>query len=359
MKFSDQIKHSNTDEWFTLDSSVWLIVPYLRTNGYQKILCPFDKEDSAFVQVLEDCGFEVKHSHIDEGSDFFDFDDFEEFDAVVSNPPFSKRQKILEKLFEVGIPFALIMNFNGLFDAKNRWELFRRNRFELLVPQGRMKFKNDEGIGNSPNFQSIYVCSQMLENQIEFADGSLYIPPRRTDTRVDTLMAMGATKEEAVQILELAEWNLDTAAAVWTLRNVDWADFGRVVRNAVDCLVEAIQFAVAHLPELLEASYQNMRITGYEVDEDKLSAVYITDETRGIEQKKYIEDRPHGEWIIRRNRRGKHIYSVCSRCNVAHLDTDFPNFCDNCGADMRQRVLDQDTDGAGKDGNVKEGEADA
>lgn len=259
MNFSEQIKHSNTDEWFTLESSVWLIVPYLRANGYQKILCPFDKEDSAFVKVLEDCGFEVTHNHIDEGSDFFDFEDFEKFDAVVSNPPFSKRQKILEKLFEVGIPFALIMNFNGLFDSKSRWELFRRNRFELLVPQGRMKFKNDEGIGNSPNFQSIYVCSQMLENQIEFAE---YIPPRRTETKVDTLMAMGATEEEAVQILESAEWNLDTAA-VWTLRNVDWADFGRVVAEAVNCLVEAIQNMAAQLPELLE-TYQAQKTEGGE-----------------------------------------------------------------------------------------------
>jgi hypothetical protein len=252
MNFSDQIKHSNTDEWFTRESSVGLIVPYLRVNGYKKILCPFDKDDSAFVQVLRMCGFEVTHRHIDDGADFFDTDDFEEFDAVVSNPPFSKRQKILEKLFEVGIPFALIMNFNGLFDSKRRWELFRNNKFELLVPEGRMKFKNGEGVGNSPNFQSIYVCSQMLKNQIEFAEYD-YTTPKSTETKVDTLMAMGATEEEAVQILESAEWDLDTAATVWTLRNVDWADFGRAVRDAVDCLVEAIQSAVAHLPELLES----------------------------------------------------------------------------------------------------------
>lgn len=49
------------------------------------------------------------------------------------------------------------------------------------------------------------------------------------------------------------------------------------------------------------------------------------------------EQRPHGEWIIRRDKRGKHIYSVCSRCNVAHLDTDFPNFCPNCGSDNRPK----------------------
>ena len=45
--------------------------------------------------------------------------------------------------------------------------------------------------------------------------------------------------------------------------------------------------------------------------------------------------RPHGEWIIRRDKQGAHIYSVCSKCNVPHLDTDFPNFCENCGSDNR------------------------
>ena len=96
--------------------------------------------------------------------------DFSKYDAVVSNPPFSKRQAILEKLFKADIPFALIMNFNGLFDSKSRWELFKKHDFELLVPLGRMHFFNKEGIGNNPNFQSIYVCKDMLPKQICFVE---------------------------------------------------------------------------------------------------------------------------------------------------------------------------------------------
>jgi len=49
------------------------------------------------------------------------------------------------------------------------------------------------------------------------------------------------------------------------------------------------------------------------------------------------QNRPHGEWIIRRNKQGAHIYSVCSKCNVPYLDTDFPNFCPNCGSDNRKK----------------------
>ena len=168
MDFSQQIKKSNTDEWYTNRDSVEMIIPYLRDNGYHKILCPFDKEKSNFVKVLREHGFDVTYSHIDTGTDFFEIDNLTDFDAVVSNPPFSKRQQILETLFRYDVPFAMIMNFNGLFDSKSRWQLFKDNKVELLVPCGRMHFFNDDCKSNSPNFQSIYVCNKMLPDQITF-----------------------------------------------------------------------------------------------------------------------------------------------------------------------------------------------
>lgn len=168
MNFSQQIKKSNTDEWFTPKEAVKMIVPYLRERGYQKILCPFDLKESEFVKVLTAEGFNVTYGHIKTGQDFFERNDLHEYDAIVSNPPFSKRQKILEKLFESGAPFAMILDFNGLFDSKARWELFRDNPFELLIPLGRLHFFNEDCTGKHPNFQSIFVCRGMSNKTIEF-----------------------------------------------------------------------------------------------------------------------------------------------------------------------------------------------
>lgn len=144
--------------------------PLYFRGGYKTILCPFDKAESNFVKVFADNGLTVTHSHIDDGIDFFDIDNLQQYDAIVSNPPFSKRQAVFEKLFQSGVPFAMITNMNGLFDCKSRWKLFNDNEFELLIPQGRMKFFNDTGVKNSPNFQSIYVCSKMLPKQIVFTE---------------------------------------------------------------------------------------------------------------------------------------------------------------------------------------------
>lgn len=169
--FSQAIKKSNTDEWYTPKENVEIIVPYLHKRGYKKILCPFDTSESEFVKVLNEEGFEVSYSHIKTGTDFFEISNLNDYDAIVSNPPFSKRQGILERLFESGVPFAMILNFNGLFDSKKRWELFKNNKFELIVPLGRIHFFNEECEGNSPNFQSVYVCKGMADKQIDFYKG--------------------------------------------------------------------------------------------------------------------------------------------------------------------------------------------
>lgn len=169
--FSNQIKTSKGDEYYTPRYAVEVIVPYLKARNFKRILCPFDLPQSNFVTVLKEHGFEVQHSHIAEGVDFFELEK-PNVDCIVSNPPFSKRNDLFHRLFEWNIPFAMITNSNGLFDRHSRWELFKNNTFELLIPKGRMGFYTsyDSTETNSPNFQSIYVCSQVLPESICFTD---------------------------------------------------------------------------------------------------------------------------------------------------------------------------------------------
>ncbi|MDK7294405.1 hypothetical protein QP487_13390, partial [Streptococcus pasteurianus] len=63
--------------------------------------------------------------------------------------------RFLKKMYDFGLPFALIMNQDGIFDSKSRFELFKNNNFELLIPKGRMRFFDETmEIKNNPNFQS-------------------------------------------------------------------------------------------------------------------------------------------------------------------------------------------------------------
>lgn len=52
MSFSQQIKTSKSDEYYTPRYAVEIILPYLEK--FEHIWCPFDKENSEFVKMLQE-----------------------------------------------------------------------------------------------------------------------------------------------------------------------------------------------------------------------------------------------------------------------------------------------------------------
>ena len=76
------------------------------------IWTPFDCEWSAFYQRLKENGFKVVRSSLQEGQDFFDFEP-DEWDIIVSNPPFSLKDKVLERLYSFNKPFAILLPLNS------------------------------------------------------------------------------------------------------------------------------------------------------------------------------------------------------------------------------------------------------
>lgn len=159
-------KPSKSDEWATPPEAVEPLVPFIDKN--KVVWCPFDTEDSNYVKVLRNHGISVVFSHISQGKDFFEYEP-KTYDYIISNPPFSNRQKILKRLYELGKPFAMLMNNNGLFDNSARYKLFQENGVQLLVIHGRTAFTNlVTGQTGTPAFQSLYVCHNFLPNDIVF-----------------------------------------------------------------------------------------------------------------------------------------------------------------------------------------------
>ena len=95
------------DENYTPFYAVEPLIKYLSSTPIT-IWCPFDKEWSAYVVRLKEAGHKVIHSHIDNGQDFFTYHPSEPYDMIISNPPFSKKDKILERVYTLDKPFALL-----------------------------------------------------------------------------------------------------------------------------------------------------------------------------------------------------------------------------------------------------------
>ena len=163
-----QNKINKSDEFFTLEYAIKPLLKYIPSDKI--IWCPFDKEESNYVKVFKQNGFNVISGHIEDGKDFFEYEP-EHYDYIISNPPYSLRQNILDRLFMLGKPFAMLINISGLFDSKKRFSLFRNNQFEMMVFNKRIDYiKPLQKIKSSPPFASVYICSKLLPCQIVFKE---------------------------------------------------------------------------------------------------------------------------------------------------------------------------------------------
>lgn len=111
------------DECYTPDYAVRPLLKYLEQFKGKTIWCPFDTEESEYVKILTAEGHKVIYSHKDSGDNFYDFGDglfaqeMPEFDLIVSNPPFHNKAMLVEKIIQMGKPFALLLPLTWLNDS--------------------------------------------------------------------------------------------------------------------------------------------------------------------------------------------------------------------------------------------------
>lgn len=167
----DIVAGSKNDEFYTPKYAITPILKYIKPNS--TIWCPFDTEESLFVKVFRENGHEVICSHIGNGEDFFEIDYSDKCDYIISNPPYSLKGKVINRLFNLNKPFAMLVGVVGLFESKQRFEMFRDNDFEIMYFNKRISYfknYNDEKPNLNPPFSSVYVCHNMLPKQICFEE---------------------------------------------------------------------------------------------------------------------------------------------------------------------------------------------
>jgi hypothetical protein len=153
----------NNDECYTPDYGVKPILEYIPEGA--TVWCPFDKENSEFVRLISKQN-KVIHSHLDSGQDFLQYSPDEDWDMIVSNPPFSNKRKFFGRALCFNKPFALIMTNTWLNDSAPK-QLFKDKDLQLLMFTERMEFYQGNGkVADKITFSSSYYCWNFLPKQI-------------------------------------------------------------------------------------------------------------------------------------------------------------------------------------------------
>lgn len=146
---------------------LYAVDPILKYIPKDKIIwCPFDEEWSAFYRRLKEEGYNVVRSSLKDGQDFFTYEP-NKWDVIVSNPPFSSKDKVLERLYSFKKPFAILLPLNSL-QGKTRFKFFTQG-IQLLSFDSRISFHKPDSmdivIKGSP-FATAYFCKDLLPRDL-------------------------------------------------------------------------------------------------------------------------------------------------------------------------------------------------
>lgn len=169
-------REEKDDELYTPEFAVLPVLEFLKKGS--TIWCPFDDESSNFVKILKSCGYNVIFTHKNKGENFLKVEkeynniykigskliNLEKIDYIVSNPPFSIKNEILKKLYELGKPFAMLLPLTAL-EGVFRNNLYKKYGLEILVLDKRINFLEQK---KSNWFNTSYFCWNILPKQLIF-----------------------------------------------------------------------------------------------------------------------------------------------------------------------------------------------
>lgn len=120
---------------------------------------------------LEYHGFDCIRTDIETGQNFLIYLPDKKFDCIVTNPPFSIKQKFWERAKSLCVPFAFLLpvDFCGwilreMMDENNQW-LIPTRRIGFITPTGR------SGKESNPQFHSGWFCHNLyLPKQINVVE---------------------------------------------------------------------------------------------------------------------------------------------------------------------------------------------
>ena len=162
----DYIKRGTNDELYTPNEAIVPIIKYLDDNKFKTVWECTDYGSSKITEMLREKGFTVITSHTNTNKSFFDYEPTEDYDVIVTNPPYSLKDEFLERAYELNKPFMMLLPITA-FEGIVRGKLFRENGVEVLVFDKRINFMKEQG-KKGAWFNTSWFCNKVLPEKLIF-----------------------------------------------------------------------------------------------------------------------------------------------------------------------------------------------
>ena len=156
------IQNEKNDELYTPICAIEPLIKYLPKKQITIWECT-DFGESNITSVLEYYDYKVVSTH-KKNFDFLKDKPQFDFDMIITNPPYSLKDAFLEKCFEYGKPFCLLLPITTLEGVK-RNILFNKYGIELLVFDKRINYMKNK---KSNWFNTSWFCYKVLPKQLIF-----------------------------------------------------------------------------------------------------------------------------------------------------------------------------------------------
>jgi hypothetical protein len=143
------LMNGHSDEMMTPEVAINPLIPYLKKE-WLIWECAWGK--GSLAKHLENKEFMVFGNKED---NFFEVNPY--FDCIITNPPYSLKDRWLEKCYNLGKPFALLLPLTAL-EGKKRGKLYKKYGIQLIIPNKRINFITPSGKGSGSWFQVAWFC---------------------------------------------------------------------------------------------------------------------------------------------------------------------------------------------------------
>lgn len=173
------LRQGSPDDFQTPPEALKPLLPYLREEW---IIWECAKGKGNLVNELKRLGYKVIGTDILDGHDFLSWFP-ENFDCIVTNPPFRYKQQFLERCYELERPFALLLSLTT-FETAKRQKLFRENGIEVIFMPKRINFETPHKVEVSRSwFATAWFTNGLkIGKELTFYEPETKNPMRQTHT---------------------------------------------------------------------------------------------------------------------------------------------------------------------------------